>query len=110
MRAQPLIPLLQIAGVVATLRRLRRWRQHPSRRPGGGRLWGQHILRPLIPNLALAASLAYLRSSGLLRYMHLYMPDLAWVIRLCGGFAGVWAILRTGLVLRSLRRTRRPPP
>ena len=30
MRALPLIPLLQIAGVVATLRLLRRWRRDPA--------------------------------------------------------------------------------
>ncbi len=68
MRALLLIPLLQIAGVVATLRLLRRWRQDPAARPSRGRMWGQHILLPLIPNLSLLAILAYLRSSGLLRY------------------------------------------
>jgi CubicO group peptidase (beta-lactamase class C family) len=103
MRAQPLIPLLQIVGVLATLRRLRHWRQDPALRPSGGHLWWQHILLPLIPNLSLAAILVYLQSSGLLHYMHLYMPDLSWIARISGGFAGVWALLRTGLMLRSLR-------
>jgi hypothetical protein len=36
--------------------------------------------------------------------MDLFMPDLAWTARMSGGFAGVWALLRTGLMLRSLRR------
>jgi CubicO group peptidase (beta-lactamase class C family) len=103
MRALPLIPLVQMVGVLATLRLLRRWRQNPALGPGGGRLWGQHILPPLIPNLSLAAILVYLQSSGLLRYMHLYMPDLSWIVRISGGFAGLWAVLRTGLILRSLR-------
>ncbi len=103
MRAQPLIPLLQIVGVLATLRRLHRWRQNPSLRSSGGRFWGQHILLPLIPNLSLAAILVYLQSSGLLRYMHLYMPDLSWIARISGGFAATWAVLRTGLMLRALR-------
>jgi CubicO group peptidase (beta-lactamase class C family) len=101
MRALPLIPLLQLADVFATLRRLRRWRQDPARRPGGGRIWGQHILLPLIPNLSLAAILVYLRSSGLLRFMRLYMPDLFWIARISGGFAGIWAFLRTGLILSA---------
>jgi hypothetical protein len=35
--------------------------------------------------------------------MQLYMPDLAWVLRLSGGFAGIWAILRAGLILRTRR-------
>jgi CubicO group peptidase (beta-lactamase class C family) len=103
MRALPLIPLVQIVGALVTFRILRRWRQNPALGPGGGRLWGQHILLPLIPNLSLAAILVYLQSSGLLRYMHLYMPDLSWIIRIGGGFAGLWAVLRTGLILRTLR-------
>jgi CubicO group peptidase (beta-lactamase class C family) len=106
MRALPLIPLLQVAGVFATLRLARRWRQDPALRPSGGRLLGQHILLPLIPNLSLAAILAYLRSSRLLPFVHLYMPDLAWTARISGSLAGGWAFLRTGLMLRALRRPR----
>jgi len=102
MRLLPLIPLVQVAGVLATRRRLSQWRGDPATRPQGGRLWGQHILLPLIPNLSLAALLVYLRSSGLLRFMHLFMPDLSWMVRISGGFAGIWAFLRTGLVLCSL--------
>jgi len=34
------------------------------------------------------------------------MPDLAWVARFSGGFAAVWATLRTGLMLRVLRKPR----
>jgi CubicO group peptidase (beta-lactamase class C family) len=103
MRLLPLIPLLQVAGVLGTLRSLRRWDRNPAIRPSGGRLWGRHILLPLVPNLSLAAVLAYLRSSGLLRFLHLYLPDLAWIARISGGFAGLWALLRTGLMLRSRR-------
>jgi CubicO group peptidase (beta-lactamase class C family) len=110
MRALPLIPLAQMVGVLATLRLLRRWHQDPALCPGGGRIWGRHILLPLIPNLSLAAILVYLRSNGLLRFMHLFMPDLSWIVRISGGFAGLWAFLRTGLVLRSLRKLRRRLP
>jgi CubicO group peptidase (beta-lactamase class C family) len=106
MRALPLIPLLQIVGVLATLRLLRRWRQNPALRPGGGLFWGQHVLLPLIPNFSLAAILVYLRASGLLRFMHLYMPDLSWVARISGGFAGIWAFLRSGLIVQTLRKPR----
>jgi hypothetical protein len=103
-RLLPLVPLLQVAGVFATLRRLRRWRLDPASRPSGGRLWGQELLLPLVPDLSLAAVLAYLQSSGLLRFLHLFMPDLAWIARISGGLAAVWAILRTGLVVRAVRR------
>ena len=107
MRLLPLIPLAQSAGVLATLGALNRWRRDPGSRPSGARTWGRHILLPLIPNLSLAAVLAYLRSSGVLRFLHLYLPDLAWIARISGGFAGTWALLRTGLVLRSLRKAKR---
>jgi CubicO group peptidase (beta-lactamase class C family) len=106
MRLLPLIPLLQIVGVFATLRSLRGWRHDPALRPDGGRMWLQPILLPLIPNLSLAAILVYLRSSGLLRYLHLYNPDLAWIARISGGFAGVWAFLRTWLILPEAQKPR----
>jgi len=104
-RLLPLIPLLQIAGIFSTLRKLRRWKSDPSLRPTRGLIWRQQILLPLIPNLSLSAILAYLRSSGLLRYMHLYNPDISWIARISGGFALVWIFLRTGLILRALRGT-----
>jgi hypothetical protein len=103
MRLLPVIPLLQIAGVVATLRLSRSWRRAPSSCPRGGALWGRHILLPLIPTLGLAALRGALQSSGLLRFIDLFMPDLAWIIRVGGRFAGLWAPLRTGLLLRTAR-------
>jgi hypothetical protein len=102
MRAQPLLPLLQIAGALFTLRRLRSWRTRPTLRPRRGVMALKHLLLPLLPNLSLAALPAYLRSSGLLRYMDLYMPDFAWLARISGGFAAIWAIVRTRLVLRAM--------
>jgi CubicO group peptidase (beta-lactamase class C family) len=104
MRSLPLLPLLQIIGALSALRLMRRWREDPQSRPGRGRTWGQHILLPLVPNLALAGILAYLQSSRLIRFLHLFMPDLAWIARISGGFAGIWSILRTWLVLRALRK------
>lgn len=101
MRLLPLIPLLQGAEAFAALQLARRWRQDPALRPSRGRLVGRHILLPLAPNLALVALLAYLRSSGLLCFFQLFIPDLAWIIRISAGFAGVWAILRSGLMLQS---------
>jgi CubicO group peptidase (beta-lactamase class C family) len=104
MRLLPLIPVLQIVGVLVSLQRVSYWRRNPGLRPSGGRIWGQHILLPLIPNLTLSAMLVYLQSSGLIRFLHLFMPDLAWIVRISGGFASVWALLRTGLMLRGLQK------
>jgi len=106
LRAQLLIPLFQIIGVAATLRLLRRWRQAPDSRPIGGRKWGRHVLLPLISNGLVALTL--LPMLGDTRgYLRLYMPDYAWIAILCGGFAGIWSFLRTGLVLRALNSSRR---
>jgi hypothetical protein len=102
MRAQPLLPLLQIAAVLSTLRLVRRWRKRPPFPPGRGVMTLKHLLLPLVPNLSLVALPVYLRSSGLLRYMGLYMPDFAWLARICGGFAVIWSMIRTGLVLRAM--------
>ncbi|GAB4537758.1 MAG: serine hydrolase [Anaerolineae bacterium] len=100
LRGLLLIPALQIIGIVATLRLLRRWRLNPERRPGDGRKWGLYILLPLIPNLLIALTLIPMlgKTRG---YLMLYMPDYSWIAIICGGFAGIWAFLRTGLVLRT---------
>jgi CubicO group peptidase (beta-lactamase class C family) len=98
LRGLLLIPALQMVGVVATLRQLRRWRLEPERRPSGGRLWGLQILLPLIPNLLVALTLVPMlgKRRGYLMY---YMPDYSWIAMICGSFALVWSFLRTGLVL-----------
>jgi len=99
-----LIPLLQIVGVAATLRLLGRWHRDPALRPDRGRLWGRHLLLPLLPNLSLAALPLFLQRSGTFRLMKLFLPDVAWLALICGTFAGIWACLRTVLVLRAVRK------
>jgi hypothetical protein len=100
MRLLPLIPLLQVAGVFMTLRSLRRLRAEPVRCNGG-----QQILLPLIPNLSLAAILVYLRSTGVLRYLHLFNPDLAWTVQIIGVLAGITGLLRAGMFLAGRRKS-----
>ena len=103
LRGLPLIPALQIAGVGATLRQLRRWRLDPGCRPRGGRAWGLHILLPLIPSLLLALTLAPMLGKRR-DYLMLHKPDSSWIVLVCGSFALVWSFLRTGLVLGALRK------
>ncbi len=91
----------QAAEVAGTLRAVRRWRHDPSLRPSRGRLWGRHILLPLVANLSLAAMPLWLRAKGWLPYMRLFSPDVAWTALLGGGLAGLWGVLRTGLMLRQ---------
>jgi CubicO group peptidase (beta-lactamase class C family) len=99
MRMLPLIPMLQIVGVILTIWTLSRWNHDPSLLPGAGRLWGLFLILPLVPNLALVGALAYLKLSGLLRFLRLFTPDVALIVGISGTFAGIWAILRTGLTL-----------
>ncbi len=106
-RALLLIPLFQIIGVAATLRLLRRWRRDPMSRPSGARKWGLHVLLPLGFNLLVAFTLTPLL--GATRgFWLLYMPDFSWIALICGGFAGIWSFLRTGLVLRALNKSSSP--
>jgi CubicO group peptidase (beta-lactamase class C family) len=102
LRGQLLIPIVQTVGVAATLLLLRRWRQDPGSHPSRGRMWRQHILLPLIPNLLIALTL--IPVLGRRRdYLKLYMPDFSWLANICGSFALAWTFLRTGLMLRALR-------
>ncbi len=102
LRSLLFIPLIQIIDVTATMRLLRRWKSKPEIRPGRGRLWGRHILLPLIPNLLIASTLIPLfgKTRG---YLMLYMPDYSWTALLCGSFAGIWMVLRTWLIKHSTR-------
>jgi len=104
------IPLLQIAGLAATLRLLHRWRQNPMSRPGRGRMWGQHILLPIVFNLIPVASALTLLGSSLRGFLLLFMPDLSCLAFISGGFALVWTFLRTGLILGALRGSSSPQP
>jgi CubicO group peptidase (beta-lactamase class C family) len=105
MRGMLLIPILQIASVAATLGWLRRWQRDPATRPSRGRMWRQHILLPLIPNLL--AALTLIPMLGKLRgWIRLFMPDFSYLAPICGGFALVWSFLRTGLILKTLRKSR----
>ena len=106
-RSLLLIPLLQIAGVAATLLLLRRWRWDPQRIPSRGRAWGLYILPPLVPNLFLLMIPVYLLASKMLGFVLLFAPDFAWIALICGGFAGIWAFLRTGLIIWTLREATR---
>jgi CubicO group peptidase (beta-lactamase class C family) len=96
------IPALQTAGVVATLRQLRRWHLDPERRPSSRCAWGRQLLFPLVPNLMLAFTVIPMlgKRRG---YLMLYKPDSSWTVLVCGTFALVWSFLRTGLLLRAMK-------
>jgi CubicO group peptidase (beta-lactamase class C family) len=103
-RLLPLIPILQIDGVVSTFRRLNKWHQHREILPKYKHLWTQHILPPLIPNLALTGMLVTILANKMFGFIKLFMPDVSLITLLSGSFAGVWSVLRTGLLLRAWRK------
>ena len=104
LRALLLIPALQIVGVAATLRRVHRWQRHPNHRPSRRRTWVLHILLPMIPNLLVATTPIAILASPLRGFLFLFAPDVSWLALICGSFSGIWIFVRTGLILRTLRR------
>ena len=108
MRFLLLIPLLQTIGGIVTLRRLSNWCQNPQSRPSRGRLWGQHILLPLVPNLTLAGILSAIVGNKLFGFLRLFIPDFSWITLICGSFAGIWSCVRTGLMIRTLQSNEGP--
>jgi CubicO group peptidase (beta-lactamase class C family) len=104
LRSLPIIPALQIVGVAVTLRRLLRWHQDPNSYPSGGRKWGRYILLPLIPNLLVSLPLLGMLWTGTLGVFLVFMPDVSWTALVCGSFALAWMVMRTGLVLQTLRK------
>lgn len=107
LRAQLLIPALQVADAVTTLGLLCRWHLEPECRPSGRRQRRLHVLLPLILNLLPALTLRPMlgKRRG---YMRLFMPDYSWLAMICGSFSLIWSFLRTGLILRALRRSSSP--
>ena len=103
MRSMAIVPVLQVVGALLTVKKLRHWRAYPASRPSYGRMYRQHILLPLIPNLLL--SLTLVPMLGKMRgWMRLFMPDFSWVAYINGSFAAIWTVLRTGLIIHALRK------
>lgn len=110
MRGMLLIPILQVITIAGTLLQLRLWQMEPERRPRPfgfaqgrrERLWGQHILLPLIPHLSIALTLIPMLSK-MRGFIKLFMPDYSSIAMICGSISLVWSFLRTGLILRALR-------
>jgi CubicO group peptidase (beta-lactamase class C family) len=106
LRALLVIPLLQMADVVATARRLRR--REPEAGPAGGRAWGSRLVGPTLANLLVARLLNALLGRRR-EYLKLYMPDFSLIAIACGGFALVWSLLRALLVIRATHEAESPP-
>lgn len=108
-----LLGLLAVQLFLALLfyRRVRRWWRVPETRPRRwGRVWAWHGVVVLI-NLALACSwlIALPAAFGItLRLCFLYTPDVTLLAVIISGFALLWCVIRTALVVRSHRAFGRP--
>lgn len=104
MRGMLLIPVIQFITIIGTLQQTRRWQLEPKARPKREHMWGRHILLPLIPHLSIALTLIPMLSK-MRGFIKLFMPDYSWVAMVCGSISLAWSFLRTGLIIRALRRT-----
>jgi hypothetical protein len=68
----------------------------------------RHIVLPLIWNAAIAYVLLVtlpLTFEANISTVILFQPDVGWVAVSSGAFAIVWGLLRTGIVISTLRQT-----
>lgn len=103
MRGFLLLPILQIVGIAATLRKAKHWQFEPTRRPGPVRMWLLHILLPGILDLVSVAVATAILVSGMLKFIMLFMGDITSVLLISGAIALVWLIVRTRLILGTLK-------
>jgi CubicO group peptidase (beta-lactamase class C family) len=104
LRSFLLIPLLLMLDVLVTWRRVKGRQLANGRRPGVAQLWKWRILPPTLLYLALALLAFILLLSNLRRFILLFMPDLAWLVLLCGGFALVWSLMRIRFLMKHNNR------
>jgi CubicO group peptidase (beta-lactamase class C family) len=98
-----------IAGVILSIRTLRRWRAQPDRRPRNRRQLIWHVVLPLLGNLLAG----YVFMIGVpqmfgapLEGALLIAPDLGYAILLIGLIGFGWGITRTVLAIWVLRQPR----
>jgi CubicO group peptidase (beta-lactamase class C family) len=98
-----------IAGMISSIRTLRRWRAQPDRRPHSRRQLIWHVVLPLLGNLLAG----YVFMIGLPQMLSaplegalLFAPDWGYAILLIGVIGFGWGIARTVLAIWVLRQPR----
>ncbi len=99
-----LIPLLFIIAIFTTVRRIRFWRKSTQL------LTQMQIVRYIALPLIWNAAIAYILLVALpiafgakMSVILLFQSDVGWVALISGIFAIVWGLLRTGIVISTLR-------
>jgi len=101
-----LVPLLHIIAILATTRRIRVWRKN-TQLPTQMQVV-RYIALPFIWNAVIAYVLLVTLPSTFgakMSVILLFQPDVGWVATISGVFAIVWGLLRTGIVISTLRQT-----
>jgi CubicO group peptidase (beta-lactamase class C family) len=101
-----LIPLMHIIAVLGTFRRIRFWRV--STQPSTKMQVARYIALPFIWNAVIAYVLLVALPIGFgtkMSVILLFQPDIGWAAIISGVFAIVWGLLRTGIVVSTLRHT-----
>ncbi|MFN8382526.1 MAG: serine hydrolase domain-containing protein [Anaerolineales bacterium] len=101
-----LIPLLHFLSVVMTARRVHSWRSGASFSPQTQ--IARYVALPLMWNAAIAYVMLVTLPKAFevdISTMILLQPDVSWVAVISGVFAIVWGLLRTGVVISTLRQT-----
>jgi hypothetical protein len=100
-----LILLLQIIAVFTTLRRIGFWRR-TAQLPMQMQV-APYVALPFFWNAAIAYGLLVTLPSAFgakMSVILLFQPDVGWVALISGVFAIVWGLLRTGVVVSTLRQ------
>lgn len=98
-----LIPLIQLLAVVITLRRVRSWRKGASY--SSQIQIAFYVALPLIWNAAYVLLVILPKAFEVdISTMILLQPDVSWVAVVSGVFAIAWGLLRTSLVVPTLRQ------
>jgi hypothetical protein len=95
------LAVIQLFGIVWSIRQIRRWRAQPEERPRGWRGIVWQVVVPFVLNLA--HGLVFLVGlpavfSATLGYLCLYVPDFGYTLIVSGVVALAWGVVRTLLV------------
>ena len=100
------VVVVQVTGILRSVRDLRRWRMQPEKRPHGIASQTWHVYLPLVLNMlwAILILLGLPKVFGTsLSVLVTGMPDIGYTLVASGLIALVWGPLRTALAYSALR-------
>jgi hypothetical protein len=102
--------VLQVVGIARFLIVLRRWQLQPPQRPHGAWMWTRRVVLPLALGLAWAAlCLVILPAPQGVTVAQLRLNDVGLTLLVSGGIALAWSLIRTVVILATLRSRNTQP-